>query len=228
MNTTFEGKIGFFRIKQKYSKSDRYVSVAKGCLHIPPEALTAISLEVGDKYSVTRGTERGVIILRKAKSYTAPILKEPETIRFQSTFVLEFLGNNAGVSAQELPLTDITFELVDGALVGRLPDTVQTSALQDRKQRVAEADIDWRDVIRGYSGAAAAVVLDSHRNSLKGEATKSAPISQDHMIWLLREEGHRVSQINERLWRLDDHTATLGDLVQLARKYEDGLVLVAA
>ena len=48
------------------------------------------------------------------------------------------------------------------------------------------------------------------------------------MIWLLREEGHRVSQINERLWRLDDHTATLGDLVQLARKYEDGLVLVAA
>lgn len=228
MNTTFEGKIGFFRIKQKYSKSDRFVSVAKGCIHLPPDALAAIGVSVGDKYSVTRGNDRGVIILRKAKSYTAPILKEPETIRFQSTFVLEFLGNNAGVSAQELPLTNITFELVDGALVGRLPDTVQTSALQDRKQRVAEADIDWRDVVRGYHGAAAAVVLDSHRNSLKGEATKSAPISQDHMIWLLREEGHRISQINERLWRLDDRTATLGDLIQLARKYEDGLVLVAA
>ncbi|GAA5666218.1 hypothetical protein Brsp07_04728 [Brucella sp. NBRC 14130] len=48
------------------------------------------------------------------------------------------------------------------------------------------------------------------------------------MIWLLREEGHRVQQLNERLWKLDDSTATLGDLIQLARKYEDGLVLVAA
>ena len=228
MNTTFEGKIGFFRIKQKYSKSDRYVSVAKGCLHIPPEALTAISLEVGDKYSVTRGTERGVIILRKAKSYTAPILREPEVIRFQPTFVIEFLGNNAGVSAQELPLTDITFELVDGALVGRLPDAVKTSYLQDRKRRVADSDVDWRDVVRGYHGAAAALALDAHRNSLKGESPKSLPISEAHMIWLLREEGHRVSQINERLWRLDGRTATLGDLIQLARKYEDGLVLVAA
>ncbi|MPR60648.1 hypothetical protein D7027_02220 [Ochrobactrum intermedium] len=228
MTTTFEGKIGFFRIKQKYSKSDRFVSVAKGCIHLPPDALAAIGVGVGDKYSVTRGNERGEIVVRKAKSYTAPILREPEVIRFQPTFVIEFLGNNAGVSAQEMPLSDISFELVDGALVGRLPDTVQTSALQDRKRRVADSDVDWRDVVRGYHGAAAALALDAHRNSLKGETPKSLPISEAHMIWLLREEGHRVSQINERLWRLDDRTATLGDLIQLARKYEDGLVLVAA
>ncbi|HHV68934.1 MULTISPECIES: hypothetical protein [Brucella] len=155
-------------------------------------------------------------------------MQEPETIRFRPTFVLEFLGNNAGVSAQELPLTDISFELIDGTLVGRLPDTVQTSALQDRKRRVADADIDWRDVVRGYSGASAALALDAHRNALKGETCKSVPISEAHMIWLLREEGHRVQQLNERLWKLDDSTATLGDLIQLARKYEDGLVLVAA
>ncbi len=222
MTITFKGKIGFFRIKQKYSKSDRYVSVAKGCIHLPPDALAAIGVGVGDKYSVTRGTERGVIILRKAKSYTAPILREPEVIRFQPTFVIEFLGNNAGVSAQELPLTDITFELVDGALVGRLPDTVQTSALQDRKQRESE-EADYRDVIRGYHGAAAAIVLEAHRYGMK-----DTPIALGQMVDLLREEGHRVSQINERLWRLDEQTATLGDLIQLARKYEDGLVLVAA
>jgi hypothetical protein len=228
MTKTFEGKIGFFRIKQKYSKSDRYVSVAKGCLQLAPEALAAINMNVGDKYSVARGDERGFIVLRKAKSPTAPILQEPESIKFQPTYVLEFLGNNAGVSAQEMPLTDISFEQVGDTLVGRLPDLVKTSYLQDRKRRVADADIDWRNVVRGYSGASAALALDAHRNALKGETCRSVPISEAHMIWLLREEGHRVSQINQRLWRLDDCTATLGDLIQLARKYEDGLVLVAA
>lgn len=74
MTVTFKGKIGFFRIKQKYSKSDRFVSVAKGCIHLPPESLAAIGTGVGDKYSVTRGNERGEIVVRKAKSYTAPIL----------------------------------------------------------------------------------------------------------------------------------------------------------
>ncbi|ERI12543.1 hypothetical protein O206_11165 [Ochrobactrum sp. EGD-AQ16] len=228
MEKTSNGKIGFFRIKQKYSKSDRYVSVAKGCIQLPPKALASIGVGVGDKYSVTRGDERGYIVIRKAKSPTAPLLKEPESICFQPTFVLEFFGNNAGVSAQEMPLTDISFEQVDNTLVGRLPDIVKTSYLQDRKRRVADADVDWRDVVRGYHGAAAALALDAHRNALKGEKSKAVPIPEAHMIWLLREEGHRVSQLNERLWRLDDRTATLGDLIQVARKYEDGLILVAA
>jgi len=225
MTTTYYGKIGFFRIKRKYSKSDRYVSVAKGCIQLPLEALALIGVDVGDKYSVTRGNERGYIVVRKAKSPTAPLLQEPEVIRFQPSFVLEFFGNNAGVSAQEMPLTDISFELVDNVLVWRLPDIVKTSYLQDRKRRVMDSDVDWRDIVRGYHGAAAALAPDAHRNELKGEKSKSVPIPESHMIWLLREEGHRVSQINERLWRLDDSTATLGDLIQLARKYEDGLVL---
>lgn len=57
---------------------------------------------------------------------------------------------------------------------------------------------------------------------------KDIPVAQEQMIALLRDKGHRVNQINERLWRLDDRAATLGDLIQLARKYEDGLVLLAA
>lgn len=111
MSTTFNGRIAFFKIKQKYSKSDRYVSVAKGVLHVPPDALTAIGLKIGDKFAVTRADERGRIILKATKSPKATLVQEPETVRFQPTHVLEFLGNNAGISAQEMPLTDITFEV---------------------------------------------------------------------------------------------------------------------
>ncbi|MCH4539498.1 hypothetical protein [Ochrobactrum sp. A-1] len=219
---TYTGKIGLFKFRQKYSNSDRYTSVSKGCLHLQPEAINAIALKVGDKYTVEKGDEDGTIIIRHSKSPTAPVLKEPENIRFQETYVLEFLGNNARISAQDLPLTDITFEVAGDRLIGRLPDTVQTSALQARKQQVVEGG-DFREIIRGYRGAAAAIVLEAHRYGMK-----DIPVAIDQMVFLLREEGHRISQVNERLWRLDDCTATLGDLIQLARKYEDGLVLVAA
>ncbi|MCX2696264.1 hypothetical protein [Ochrobactrum chromiisoli] len=219
---TYNGRIGLFKFRQKYSTSDRYTSVSKGCLHLFPDALSAIGLQIGNKYTVEKGDEEGLVIVRHSKSPTAPVLKEPEAIRFQPTFVLEFLGNNARISAQDMPLTDITFEASGDKLIGRLPESVKTSALQARKQQIAD-DGDFRDVIRGYSGAAAAIVLEAHRYGMK-----DTPIALDQMVFLLRDEGHRVSQINERLWRLDESTATLGDLIQLARKYEDGLVLVAA
>ncbi|SPL65744.1 hypothetical protein OHAE_1611 [Ochrobactrum soli] len=121
-----------------------------------------------------------------------------------------------------MPLTDITFEASGDKLVGRLPETVKISALQAKKLRDNE-EADYRDIIKGYRGAAAAIVLEAHRYGMK-----DTPIALDQMISLLREEGHRIIQINERLWRLDDSTATLGDLIQLARKYEDSIVLVAA
>lgn len=219
---TYNGRIGLFKFRQKYSTSDRYTSVSKGCLHLFPDALSAIGLQIGNKYTVEKGEEDGTIIVRHSKSPTAPVLKEPEAIRFQETYVLEFLGNNARISAQDMPLTDIEFEISGDKLIGRLPDSVKTSALQARKLAMAE-DGDFRDIIRGYRGAAAAIVLEAHRYGMK-----DTPIAQEQMISLLREEGHRISQINERLWKLDDRTATLGDMIQLARKYEDGLVLVAA
>nr|WP_312196559.1 hypothetical protein [Brucella anthropi] len=219
---TYTGKIGLFKFKQKYSNVDRYTSVSKGCLHLNHDALKSIDLKIGDKYTVEKGDEEGTIIVRHSKSPTAPIVKEPQAIRFQPTYVLEFLGNNARISAQDMPLTDITLEVAGDHLIAKLPDSVKTSALQARKLQIAE-DGDFRDIIRGYRGAAAAIALEAHRYGMK-----DTPIAQDQMMSLLREEGHRIQQINERLWRLDDKTATLGDLIQLARKYEDGLVLVAA
>jgi len=219
---TYTGKIGLFKYRQNYSNSDRYTSVSKGCLHLHPEAVQSIGLKIGEKYTVEKGEEVGTIILRHSKSPTAPVLKVPENIRFQPTFVLEFLGNNARISAQDLPLTDIAFEVSGDRLIARLPAAVKISALQAKKLRENE-EADYRDIIRGYRGAAAAIVLEAHRYGMK-----DTPIALDQMISLLREEGHRISQINERLWRLDEQTATLGDLIQLARKYEDGLVLVAA
>lgn len=219
---TYTSKIGLFKFRQKYSSSEKYTSVSKGCLHLDPSALQSIDLKVGDKYTVEKGELDGTIIVRHSKSPSAPVLKEPENIRFQPTFVLEFLGNNARISAQDMPLTDITFEASGDRLVGRLPEAVKISALQEKKQQVAEGG-DFRDVIRGYRGAAAAIALEAHRYGMK-----DTPVAIDQMVSLLREEGHRISQVNERLWRLDGQSATLGDLIQLARKYEDSLVLVAA
>lgn len=219
---TYTGKIGLFKFKQKYSNADRYTSVSKGCLQMSLDALSAIGLKTGDKYAITKGDEDRTIIVRHGKSAYNSALSKPEAIRFQPTFILEFLGNNARISAQDMPLTDIQFDVSGDKLIGRLPDAVKTSVLQARKLQIAE-DGDFRDIIRGYRGAAAAIVLEAHRYGMK-----DTPVAQDQMISLLREEGHRVAQINERLWRLDDKTATLGDLVQLARKYEDSIVLVAA
>lgn len=219
---TYTGKIGLYKFRQKYSNAEKYTSVSKGCLHLHHDALNAIDLKVGDKYTVEKGDEEGLVIVRHSKSPTAPVLKEPEAIRFQETFVLEFLGNNARISAQDMPLTDITFEASGDKLIGRLPESVKISALQAKKLQ-AIGEVEFRDVIKGYRGAAAAIALEAHRYGMK-----DTPIALDQMISLLREEGHRISQIHERLWRLDDSTATLGDLIQLARKYEDGLVLIAA
>lgn len=60
---------------------------------------------------------------------------------------------------------------------------MKTSVLQARKQRESD-DSDYRDIIKGYRGAAA-IVLEAHRYGMK-----DTPIAQDQMISLLREEGH--------------------------------------
>lgn len=154
-----------------------------------------------------------------------------DQIRFSEVHTLDFLGNHCRIAAQNLDLTDIVFKLDDGVLVAALPDAVQITHSQAvavqryaaREARNAEREQDWREVVRRHRGAAAAIVLDAPRYGMK-----DIPVAQEQMIALLRDKGHRVNQINERLWRLDDRAATLGDLIQLARKYEDGLVVVAA
>src|SRR5690606_26802943 len=121
-----------------------------------------------------------------------------------------------------LELTDIQLYIRDGQLVGLLPDAVLTTHSQEVAQRRKEAKDarlalkprDFREVITGLRGAAAAVALDAWRYDMKEK-----PTNIEHILWVLREEGHRVSQISQRLWRLDDNTATLGDLSELAQKY---------
>jgi hypothetical protein len=222
MITTYTGKLGLFRLKQTFS-SGRVLSVSRGRLHISQDALTAIDMRIGDRYSFKKGEKAGQVIFKKSTSPTAVTVKAPVSIGFESTFTLDFAGSSAGISAQELDLTDIIFEVHGQRLIGQLPETVKFNYFQSRRERWKAGGYDWRDAIRGYKGAAAAIALESHRYD-----NGDTPVEVDQLLSLLRDEGHRVEQLSERLWRLDGKTSTLGDLLDLARKYQEDVVLVAA
>lgn len=228
---TYNGKIGI--LKKKYeSPKGKKQTLATGRIHISPEALLSINLNVGDKYSIRSGSQDRDIEIRKTTNGSSKVLGEAIAVKFQSVHFLDFLGAGCRIAAQNVDLTDVTFTRLDDKLVFTLPESVirthtQLVAQQRSQDKAAKKalleDKDWRDVVRGKAGAAAAIALEAHRYDLK-----ESPISTEEMVGLLREEGHRVAAINGRLWRLDERTATLSDLLDLARKYQDDLVLVAA
>lgn len=73
-----------------------------------------------------------------------------------------------------------------------------------------------------YKGTAYALALDASRLGLKDK-----PVEQDQLIAMLRNAGHRLAQVSPRLWKMDDKTVTLPDLVEKARKIDQDLVLIA-
>ncbi|MDH0123326.1 hypothetical protein ABE562_05010 [Brucella intermedia] len=231
MNKTYDAKIGLLKTRVASPTTGRKNTLSIGRIQISADALVEVGITVGDKYSVRVGKKDREIEIVKSTNCNSRFLTPATSIRFSEVHTLEFLGNHCRIAAQNLELTDIVFRLEEAVLVASLPDAVRVTHSQkvaaqryaEREARNAERAQDWREVVRGHKGAAAAIALDAHRYGMK-----DTPIALGQMISLLRDEGHRISQINERLWRLDDYTATLGDLVQLARKYEDGLVLVAA
>jgi len=231
MNKTYNAKIGLLKTRVASPTTGRKNTLSIGRIQISADALVEVGITVGDKYSVRVGKKDREIEIVKSTNCNSKILAPATSVLFSDIHTLDFLGNHCRIAAQHLDLTDIVFRLEDGVLVASLPDAVQITHSQavavqravEKAARNAEREQDWREIVRGHKGAAAAIALDAHRYGMK-----DTPVAQEQMIELLRDEGHRVSQINERLWRLDDRTATLGDLIQLARKYEDGLVLVAA
>lgn len=231
MLKSYQAKIGLLKTRVASPNTGRRNTLCIGRIQISPDALSDVGIAVGDKYSVKLTKKDREIEIIKSINCNSKILAPATSIRFSEVHMLEFLGNHCRIAAQNLELTDIVFRFEEGVLIASLPDAVKVTHSQEvaaqryaeREARNAERCQDWREVVRGHKGAAAAIALDAHRYGMK-----DTPVAQAEMIALLRDEGHRISQINERLWRLDDKTATLGDLLQLARKYQDSLVLVAA
>ncbi len=224
----FKGKLGLLKTKQKL-KCGKMLSYAHATVHVSPATLEAVGIKVGDKYVVKRLGDR-LFTIKKSKNVSCRVLSEAVAIKFTPTHKLEFAGNLCAIAAQDMSLTDIDFRHEDNALVFELPDAVKITSTQatqiaryeERERRKEEkADIGWKQVIAGKTGAAAAVTLDSYRY-----ATKETPVYMSQLEDLLREEGHRLSRVNERLFMLDGKSATSADLLQLAQKYQKGLVLV--
>lgn len=224
----FKGKLGLLKTKQQL-KCGKFLSYALATVHLPPAALEAVGIAVGDKYVVKRLDDR-LFTIKKSRNAQCRQLTEAVAIKFTATHKLEFAGNLCAIAAQDMPLTDVDFTIEDDALIFSLPDAVKITATQatqiaryeERERRKEEkSDIGWKEVIAGKTGAAAAVALDSYRY-----ASKEMPVYMSQLEDLLREEGHRLSRINERLFMLDGKSATSADLLQLAQKYQKGLVLV--
>ncbi len=222
----FKGKLGLIKLKKEGKKKS---SFSFGKIHLPPIALEAVGIAIGDKYVVKRTDDR-VLAITKTKNARCRELADFVAIKFIPMHTLEFSGDLCGIAAQDMPLTEVDFRLDGKALVLSLPESVKISSTQavsleryaERERRKEEkSDIGWKEVISGKTGAAAAVALDSYRY-----ATKEMPVYMSQLEDLLREEGHRLSRINERLFMLDGKSATSADLLQLAQKYQQGLVLV--
>lgn len=226
MTTSYECKIGLFKGSHFVPCRTTKVTYGYGRFQIPVEAAEAIGLKAGDKYSIRPTENDREVCIYKSTNGKSKFLSNPTSINFADTYTLDFNATYCKIAAQDLPLTNIVFFLDDKKLVGKLPDVVQRSANQIfSKRRIKEprVPVDWRELVAGYTGAAAALALDAHRY-----ASKEQPTNIEQMLDMLRDEGHRVSSINSRLWSLDGKTATTADLSDLAQKYHNGLVLVAA
>lgn len=211
----FKGKLGLLKTKQKL-KCGKTLSYAHATIHLPPDSLEAVGIAVGDKYVVKRIGDR-LFTIKKSRNVSCRVLNEAVAIKFTATYKLEFAGNLCAIAAQDMPLTDVDFRLEGEALIFSLPDAVKITATQatqiarykERERRKEEKfDIGWKEVVAGKNGAAAAVALDSYRY-----ATKETPVYMSQLEDLLREEGHRLSRINERLFMLNGKSATSSDLL---------------
>lgn len=134
-------------------------------------------------------------------------------------------GTRIGVSAADYPLSEVELVVEGGQIRLKVPEDLPRIRKQSilRKPQVAHEDRqNYLEIKNSFRGAAYALALDASRLRLKDK-----PVEQDQLISMLRNAGHRLSQLSPRLCKLDDKTCTLPDLVERARKIDNDMVLVA-
>lgn len=226
MSQTFRGRLCVTR--EEFRKNGRLHSVGHCRLQVPAMAVEAIGLTIGDQYRAYNGGD-GVVAIRKAKAvnkYDRYVIKAPEVIRLEPMHVLYIEGTRAGVASRDYPLSDIELTIEGGSILFNVPadlPKIRKANPETAKEKVAHEDRqDLTEIRTLYKGAAYALALDASRLGLKDK-----PVEQDQLITMLRYAGHRLAQLSPRLWKLDEKTVTLPDLVERARKIDNDMVLVA-
>lgn len=216
-------------------KQRQFNYTGTGSLYVKAADIEKIGFKVGNLYNVSYvKNARNKIILAKTNNTTSSKLLPNFRYGSDDVHVFIFRTANTHISAQELPLTELTYEILDDTIIFTIPENVKCNrnyinTLRKRADTSAEKNSFWSDAISGFSGAAAAVKLDEYRL-----AAKSVTVADtEDMLCLLRENGFRIKKLNDRLFKLTDDrfyksvekTVTLGDLITLAQKYQNDLVL---
>lgn len=226
METEFGGRLCV--VREVYRRYERKYSTGHCRLQVPAEAIKAIGLEVADQYRAAKDPEIDSVIIRKAHTKNwcdKYVLKEAEAVRFELMHVLYLDGSRIGVSAVDYPLSDAELTVEGDEIRMKVPDDLPRVRKISVPQKPKVAHEDRQDIFEiqaRYKGTAYALALGASRLGLKDK-----PVEQDQLITMLRNAGHRLSQLSPRLWKLDDRTVTLPDLMEKARKLDQDLVLIA-
>ncbi|MEV4606751.1 hypothetical protein MRBLMR1_001708 [Neorhizobium sp. LMR1-1-1.1] len=200
-------------------------SVGHCKLQVPAAAMTAIGAGVGDQYRVTRDGDQVVFKKAKTRNWCDKYeLREPEAVRFEPMHILYIDSRRVGLPSVDYPLTDIDLILEDDSLRFTVPsDVPKLRVITPKPDKVAHEDrMDFSEIRQSYRGAAYAVALDAKRLGLKQHA-----LEQDQLVSMLRNAGHQLARISPRLWKMDDQTVTLSDMLERARKIDEEMILVA-
>lgn len=90
-------------------------------------------------------------------------------------------------------------------------------------RRARVNDGSYMSELGGLRGAARALALDAGRRG----ASKARSMAVEQAVDVLREAGHRVIQLSQRLWSIDGRTAGLADIAEAAHRVDTDAVLVA-
>lgn len=129
--------------------------------------------------------------------------------------------NRVATSSVDYPLTDIQFEFDGQYLFFAVPPELRSKGTP-RPNKVPEKRVDLVDLRRNHQGTAYAVALEAARYG-----TKQHAMGTEQLVSLLRNAGHRLTQVSPRLWSMDGKTAALADLVERARRIDVDAVFVA-
>lgn len=220
MSKMFTGRLGV--LKESYRSGERIQSVGLCTLQVPADAIEAMGLKPGDQYRSERSGD--YVLLRKSKMRNSSEkfqIREPETIRFRSMYMVNIETNRVAMSSVDYPLTDIELEFDGSYLFFAVPSELRSRGTP-RPKKVPERRVDLVALRRNHQGTAYAVALEAARYG-----NKQHPLHEDQLVTLLRNAGHRLSQMSPRLWSLDGKTAVLADLVERARRIDADAIFVA-